>query len=108
MKNVPNDSVIDPQNRQHRRGEPDKQNASRLSTVGKIHIVVVTSHCIKPIHGDVILHTIENMMRSEHIEERNGGFCVNGTRVSLDSIVYSFKGGDSPDHVIDRSRVTMA
>jgi uncharacterized protein (DUF433 family) len=28
--------------------------------------------------------------------ERNGGFYVAGTRVSLDSIVYSFKAGDSP------------
>jgi uncharacterized protein (DUF433 family) len=32
----------------------------------------------------------------EYIERRNGGFYVAGTRVSLDSIVYSFKTGDSP------------
>ena len=35
------------------------------------------------------------MERSEYIEQRNGGFYVAGTRVSLDSIVYSFKAGDS-------------
>lgn len=37
------------------------------------------------------------MERSEYIEQRNGGFYVAGTRVSLDSIVYSFKAGDSPE-----------
>jgi uncharacterized protein (DUF433 family) len=37
------------------------------------------------------------MERREYIEQRNGGFYVAGTRVSLDSIVYSFKAGDSPE-----------
>jgi uncharacterized protein (DUF433 family) len=37
--------------------------------------------------------------RSEYIEQRNGGFYVAGTRVSLDSIVYSFKAGDSPETI---------
>jgi uncharacterized protein (DUF433 family) len=41
----------------------------------------------------------EGMERSEYIEQRNGGFYVAGTRVSLDSIVYSFKGGDSPETI---------
>jgi uncharacterized protein (DUF433 family) len=40
-----------------------------------------------------------NVERSEYIEQRNGGFYVAGTRVSLDSIVYSFKAGDSPETV---------
>ena len=40
-----------------------------------------------------------NMERSEYIEQRNGGFYVAGTRVSLDSIVYSFKAGDSPETI---------
>ena len=39
------------------------------------------------------------MERSEYIERRNGGFYVAGTRVSLDSIVYSFKAGDSPETI---------
>ncbi len=34
--------------------------------------------------------------RGEYIEQRNGGFYVVGARVSLDSIAYSFKAGDSP------------
>src|SRR5258708_8525576 len=40
-----------------------------------------------------------NMERSEYIEQRNGGFYVAGTRVSLDSIVYAFKAGDSPETI---------
>ena len=39
------------------------------------------------------------MEQSEYIEQRNGGFYVAGTRVSLDSIVYSFKAGDSPETI---------
>lgn len=39
------------------------------------------------------------MGRSEYIEQRNGGFYIAGTRVSLDSIVYSFKAGDSPETI---------
>jgi uncharacterized protein (DUF433 family) len=39
------------------------------------------------------------MERSEYIERRNGGFYVAGARVSLDSIVYSFKAGDSPETI---------
>src|SRR3954468_14379969 len=39
------------------------------------------------------------MEQSEYIEQRNGGFYIAGTRVSLDSIVYSFKSGDSPETI---------
>ncbi len=39
------------------------------------------------------------MERSEYVEQRNGGFYVAGTRVSLDSVVYSFKAGDSPETI---------
>jgi len=34
-------------------------------------------------------------MNSEYIEERNGGYYVAGTRISLDSLVYSFERGNS-------------
>jgi len=40
-----------------------------------------------------------NMERSEYIEQRNGGLYVAGTRVSLDSIAYSFRAGDSPETI---------
>ncbi len=39
------------------------------------------------------------MERNDYVEQRNGGFYVAGTRVSLDSIVYSFRAGDSPETI---------
>lgn len=39
------------------------------------------------------------MENIEYVELRNGGFYVAGSRVSLDSIVYSFKAGDSPETI---------
>src|SRR5260370_24864456 len=39
------------------------------------------------------------MMTSEYIEERNGGYYIAGTRVSLDSVVYSFERGNSPEAI---------
>lgn len=38
-------------------------------------------------------------MRSQYIEERDGGYYVAGTRVSLESVVYSFKEGLSPEAI---------
>jgi uncharacterized protein (DUF433 family) len=38
-------------------------------------------------------------MNSEYIEERNGGYYIAGTRISLDSVVYSFERGNSPDAI---------
>ena len=35
----------------------------------------------------------------EYVEQRNGGYYVAGVRVSLDSIVYSFRNGDSPETI---------
>ena len=41
-------------------------------------------------------------MQSEYIEQRNGGYYVAGTRISLDSVVYAFKSGDSPERILER------
>ena len=49
-----------------------------------------------PLSGNIYT---EGMERNEYVEQRNGGFYVAGTRVSLDSIVYSFKTGDSPETI---------
>ena len=38
-------------------------------------------------------------MQSEYIEQRHGGYYVAGTRVSLDSVVYSFNEGQSPEAI---------
>jgi uncharacterized protein (DUF433 family) len=38
-------------------------------------------------------------MSREYIEQREGGYYVAGTRVSLDSLVYAFRGGESPETI---------
>ena len=39
-------------------------------------------------------------MRSEYVEQRsNGGYYVAGIRISLDSIVYAFNEGQSPEAI---------
>lgn len=40
-------------------------------------------------------------MHSEYVEQRNGGYYVAGTRVSLDSVVYAFRGGQSPEAILE-------
>lgn len=40
-------------------------------------------------------------MNSEFIEQRNGGYYVAGTRVSLDSVVYAFHRGESPEQILE-------
>jgi uncharacterized protein (DUF433 family) len=42
---------------------------------------------------------METAMHSEYIEQRNGGYYVSGTRISLDSVVCSFNEGQSPDAI---------
>jgi uncharacterized protein (DUF433 family) len=38
----------------------------------------------------------------EYVEQRNGGYYVAGTRVSLDSVVYAFRRGESPERIADQ------
>jgi uncharacterized protein (DUF433 family) len=38
-------------------------------------------------------------MATEFVEQRDGGFWIAGTRVSLDSIVYAFLRGGSPESI---------
>jgi uncharacterized protein (DUF433 family) len=40
-------------------------------------------------------------MHSEYIEQRDGGYYVAGTRISLDSIVYAFNRGESPERIME-------
>jgi len=40
-------------------------------------------------------------MPKEYVEQRNGGYYVQGTRVSLDSVVYAFLRGESPDGIVE-------
>ncbi len=38
-------------------------------------------------------------MHSEYIDQRDGGYYVAGTRISLDSVVYAFSEGQSPEAI---------
>jgi len=40
-------------------------------------------------------------MAKEYVESRNAGFYVADTRVSLDSIVYAFLDGQSPESILE-------
>ena len=39
-------------------------------------------------------------MAQEYIEQREGGYYLIGSRVSLDSIVYQFLQGESPEAIV--------
>ncbi|MBY0507061.1 MAG: DUF433 domain-containing protein [Bryobacteraceae bacterium] len=36
---------------------------------------------------------------NEHVENRNGVYYILGTKISLDSIVYAFRQGSSPESI---------
>jgi uncharacterized protein (DUF433 family) len=38
-------------------------------------------------------------MAKEYVEQRDGGYYVATTRISLDSIVYAFRRGESPEAI---------
>ena len=38
-------------------------------------------------------------MEKSYVEQRDGGYWLTGTRISLDSIVYAFKRGAAPESI---------
>ena len=40
-------------------------------------------------------------MSKEYVEQCDGGYLIKGTRVSLDSVVYAFLRGESPEGIAD-------
>src|SRR5258708_21403199 len=40
-------------------------------------------------------------MAKEYVQQRQGGYSLTGVRVSLDSIVYAFLRGESPESIAD-------
>jgi uncharacterized protein (DUF433 family) len=44
-------------------------------------------------------------MPKDYIEQRDGGYYIAGTRVSLDSIVYAFARGESPETICQNFEV---
>lgn len=43
--------------------------------------------------------TLASISAKQYVERRGEGFWIEGTRVSLDSIVYSFLNGESPESI---------
>jgi len=40
-------------------------------------------------------------MAKEYVEQREGGYYILGSRVSLDSVAYAFLRGESPEGIAD-------
>ena len=40
-------------------------------------------------------------MENQYVEQREGGYYVSGSRVSLDSVVYASLRGESPEGIIE-------
>ena len=40
-------------------------------------------------------------MAAGYVEQREGGYFIAGSRVSLDSVVYAFLRGESPEGIVD-------
>jgi uncharacterized protein (DUF433 family) len=40
-------------------------------------------------------------MAAEYVEQRGGGYYIAGSRVSLDSVVYAFLRGESPEGIVE-------
>lgn len=43
--------------------------------------------------------TLTPILTKAYIEQRDTGYWISGTRISLDSIVYSFLNGESPESI---------
>ncbi len=39
-------------------------------------------------------------MASQYVEQRDDGYWITGTRISLDSVVYAFQRGASPESIV--------
>jgi uncharacterized protein (DUF433 family) len=51
------------------------------------------------VFGDFRILKAARFMGKDYIEQRNGGYFVQGTRVSLDSLIYAFLRGESPEEI---------
>ncbi|MGL4883411.1 MAG: DUF433 domain-containing protein [Waterburya sp.] len=43
--------------------------------------------------------TLAPILAKPYIEQRDRGYWIEGTRISLDSVVYSFLNGESPESI---------
>jgi uncharacterized protein (DUF433 family) len=44
--------------------------------------------------------TLATTPTKQYIEQRNNGYWIEGTRISLDSVVYCFLNGESPESTV--------
>jgi uncharacterized protein (DUF433 family) len=58
-------------------------------------------HLINHVKNVVEWRTRFLIMSQQYVEKRDGGYWITGTRVSLDSIVYDFIDGMSPDTIAE-------
>jgi uncharacterized protein (DUF433 family) len=40
-------------------------------------------------------------IQNEYVEQRNGGYYVAGTRVSLDSVLFAFRRDEAPETILE-------
>ena len=59
------------------------------------------SHFLSTANGPsgIIGQATEAGMKRDYIEQRDGGYWITGSRVSLDSLVYAFLRGASPEAI---------
>ena len=53
-----------------------------------------------PRRSDRVNWKLEFGNMQNYVEERDGGYYIAGTRVSLDSIVHAFQDGESPEGIL--------
>jgi uncharacterized protein (DUF433 family) len=41
------------------------------------------------------------VLENQYVEQRDGGYYLSGTRISLDSVVYAFLRGESPEGIVE-------
>ncbi len=39
--------------------------------------------------------------KSEYVEQRNGGYYIVGSRITLDSVLHAFRRGESPETILE-------
>jgi uncharacterized protein (DUF433 family) len=83
-------------------GKPSPQRAQRARSCGGSQGPAVRSQEAEAVLEMRPLvewrHAREDAMR-EYVERRDGGYWITGSRVSLDSIVYAFLRGASPESI---------
>ena len=98
------------------RGEKYLQELSRLIDAQKAALRASADASFQEAQGDVESLQSQRFFRTffqaasssrighglrEYIEQRNGGYFIKGTRISLDSVVYAFLRGESPEGIAE-------